>query len=458
MIATWCTEALRRVPADETPLRARLVARRALAGAFVADAESMDHDSAQALAMAERVDDDSALVTALRARQIARSGGGGNAERVGLGRRMIDLGMRTDTEDSVFWGRMWCFEAFVQAGRLDEAEAEVVALGTLPDARRPPLHRWQLNRARCAVHTAKGRFAAALRLAQDPTGDDAVEPTFARSMRVVGPLLEIAVLTGDTGFDPRPQLPPTGPGGVPAFGHRIAHWHVAFGRIDEAAEIHRRIAATPGHVPPFLSLMAAAGAGTLAAAVGDADTARRTYRELLPHRHLHVAAGAGLTITSGSVEHVLGVTAAAIGKIPDAVEHLTAACRSNDAAGLLPYACRSRLRLAELLAQRDRVGDRDRARTVLLECHTTAHRLGMTPVATAAADLARALAGSAEPALLSARQQQVAELVTEGHSNRRIADELHISVRTAENHVQAILTALGLRNRTQIATWVTERR
>jgi DNA-binding NarL/FixJ family response regulator len=81
----------------------------------------------------------------------------------------------------------------------------------------------------------------------------------------------------------------------------------------------------------------------------------------------------------------------------------------------------------------------------------------MTLVVDKAEGIARTLGGSAAPALLSPWQQQVADLVAAGLSNRRIADELHISVRTAENHVQAILTALELRNRTQIATWVTER-
>ena len=40
-----------------------------------------------------------------------------------------------------------------------------------------------------------------------------------------------------------------------------------------------------------------------------------------------------------------------------------------------------------------------------------------------------------------------------GLTNRQIAEELFVSERTAENHVQHILAKLGLSNRTQIATW-----
>jgi DNA-binding NarL/FixJ family response regulator len=54
---------------------------------------------------------------------------------------------------------------------------------------------------------------------------------------------------------------------------------------------------------------------------------------------------------------------------------------------------------------------------------------------------------------LSRREHQVAQLVARGLTNRQIAEELFLSERTVENHVQHILAKLGLRNRTQIATW-----
>ena len=58
---------------------------------------------------------------------------------------------------------------------------------------------------------------------------------------------------------------------------------------------------------------------------------------------------------------------------------------------------------------------------------------------------------------LSEREREIAALVAEGLSNRHIADRLHISVRTAENHVSHILVKLGLRSRAQLTRWVTLR-
>jgi predicted ATPase/DNA-binding CsgD family transcriptional regulator len=56
--------------------------------------------------------------------------------------------------------------------------------------------------------------------------------------------------------------------------------------------------------------------------------------------------------------------------------------------------------------------------------------------------------------VLTTREQQVAELVAEGFSNRAIAERLVIAPRTAEAHVEHIRTKLGFRSRTQIAAWI----
>jgi pimeloyl-ACP methyl ester carboxylesterase/DNA-binding CsgD family transcriptional regulator len=56
---------------------------------------------------------------------------------------------------------------------------------------------------------------------------------------------------------------------------------------------------------------------------------------------------------------------------------------------------------------------------------------------------------------LTPRQREVAALVTEGLTNRGIADRLHITERSAESHVERIRIRLGFRSRSQIAAWFT---
>jgi non-specific serine/threonine protein kinase len=60
--------------------------------------------------------------------------------------------------------------------------------------------------------------------------------------------------------------------------------------------------------------------------------------------------------------------------------------------------------------------------------------------------------GPAAP--LTPRELQVARLVAAGRSNKEVAAQLVISQRTAEGHVERILTKFGFTSRAQVAAWV----
>lgn len=65
--------------------------------------------------------------------------------------------------------------------------------------------------------------------------------------------------------------------------------------------------------------------------------------------------------------------------------------------------------------------------------------------------------GKTGPPGLTKREGEIAQLVMAGLSNKDIARKLVISQRTAETHVEHILTKLGFTSRTQIAAWMSER-
>jgi predicted ATPase/DNA-binding SARP family transcriptional activator/DNA-binding CsgD family transcriptional regulator len=67
-------------------------------------------------------------------------------------------------------------------------------------------------------------------------------------------------------------------------------------------------------------------------------------------------------------------------------------------------------------------------------------------------------AGGATDDPLTRREQEVAALVARGFSNRHIAQELHLSERTIENHIANIMRKLGGGSRTKIASWATQQR
>ncbi|WP_329263605.1 LuxR C-terminal-related transcriptional regulator [Streptomyces sp. NBC_01478] len=59
---------------------------------------------------------------------------------------------------------------------------------------------------------------------------------------------------------------------------------------------------------------------------------------------------------------------------------------------------------------------------------------------------------------LTRRETEVAELIAEGLTNQQIADRLVVALRTAEGHVERILSKLGFTSRSQVAVWAEARR
>ena len=57
-------------------------------------------------------------------------------------------------------------------------------------------------------------------------------------------------------------------------------------------------------------------------------------------------------------------------------------------------------------------------------------------------------------AQLSAREQEVLDLIAKGKTNNAIASSLYISTRTVKFHVSSILSKLNVKNRTEAALWI----
>ncbi|MCA2220703.1 ATP-binding protein [Nonomuraea aurantiaca] len=66
-------------------------------------------------------------------------------------------------------------------------------------------------------------------------------------------------------------------------------------------------------------------------------------------------------------------------------------------------------------------------------------------------------AAKGEPARLTRRETEIAQLVAQGMTNKQIAAALVIAPRTAEGHIEHILNKLGFNSRAQIAVWVGDR-
>ncbi len=177
------------------------------------------------------------------------------------------------------------------------------------------------------------------------------------------------------------------------------------------------------------------------------------------------AAGTGLQPETAAWA-ALGEAEAARLQGPSDPERWAAAAAGWKRLGQPYHAAYARWREAEaLLAAR---GSRQRATAALRQAHQVAGELGAAPLRGETEALARraridldaaaaAPAGqAAEPSPaerlgLTRREREVLALVASGRTNRQIADELFISVKTAGIHVSNILAKLGVASRVEAA-------
>jgi DNA-binding CsgD family transcriptional regulator len=69
---------------------------------------------------------------------------------------------------------------------------------------------------------------------------------------------------------------------------------------------------------------------------------------------------------------------------------------------------------------------------------------------------ARAAGGRPRPGGLSAREVDVLRLAAQGRTTREIAEQLFISAKTADRHIQNLYTKIGVSNRAAATRWAVE--
>ena len=209
--------------------------------------------------------------------------------------------------------------------------------------------------------------------------------------------------------------------------------------------------------PPYFRVPVWAVGSVVAAALGEDEDAAFLRDRLLANRGRHAVTGAGNASYFGPVELHSGRAAAHLGRWDDAEPELTAAARRSRAMGAPAFAVEADCELAAALARRGGRRRCEAVRQLAQGAAAGASELGMRPWLQRARALAQGPPPPAAASTLTARELEVAGLVAAGKSNREVASSLFLSERTAQNHVQHILTKLGLSNRSQITSWVIPR-
>lgn len=141
--------------------------------------------------------------------------------------------------------------------------------------------------------------------------------------------------------------------------------------------------------------------------------------------------------------------------VEDMVEAWRRSVEAFERLGHTYETARSRARLAAALKA---AGDDAAARTELDAAREVADRLGAAPLLTEIGGVGAATPATGdEPDALTAREQEVLELVARGLTNGQVGQQLFISTKTASVHVSRILAKLGASSRTEAAAIARER-
>jgi DNA-binding CsgD family transcriptional regulator len=456
-----CEQAL---AGDDLPgdLRARVSSRYAQALVYGGEYERAGEVSRGALTAAESSGDPPALVDALHARQLACCGPEGVTERAALASRMLEAAQATGSASVEMWGRLWRIDTLFETGRLRDVQRELADLDICLERVRDPLGRWHRTQCAATLALATGRFSDATRLAGESyklfsdTGHPLAFGAYSVILGQAGMYIgcDRSGMTELFGRVPE-HLKPGAVDTTRGLATVFPALTLALIRLDQGDRAGAEAAyALAGPVrswtPTPATRMAAWGHGlAVAIPLGRAEDVEFLAARFEPFRGQHAANGAGVYL--GPVELPLGRAAAAAGRLDAAVADLEAAASICDANGARGCAVQARVELAAALTRRQVPGDRDRAQAALDAAADEAERLGMVPF-TEWIERLRAQ-GPAAVSPLSLRELEVARLVARGLTNKQIGQALYVSERTAENHVQHILTKLGLRNRSQIAAW-----
>jgi DNA-binding CsgD family transcriptional regulator len=170
--------------------------------------------------------------------------------------------------------------------------------------------------------------------------------------------------------------------------------------------------------------------------------------------------------TAGCTARLLGDAAAFIGARAAAHAHYARALEVTERMRARAERALTLLGLAELLLGGQGEGRAEGERQLDLAIREF-EAMNMQPALARAMDFARttqkslsspSIAGADQSGILTARELEIVDLLARGMSNRDIAESLVISEGTVGVHVKHILSKLGFRSRTRVATWWAEQR
>jgi DNA-binding winged helix-turn-helix (wHTH) protein/tetratricopeptide (TPR) repeat protein len=383
-------EALRKLPATPSALRARLMARLAVALYHFPDSlERRQSLSRDAVAIAQRSGDAAAHLGALYSRHWAIWGPDNFADRLEAAEAMIRLAQEVGDREMALHAHRFHLIDSLEQGNLAAVDADLAACADIAAALRQPYYLWYVEYLRGTRALLEGRLADADRLAQQALAigqrsqSRNVEQVYGGQMmwirREQGRLAELEPIIRHL-VDQYPALPSWRCG--------LLYVLSESGRLDEARVQLDILAAHDFSDMPRNAFWAVGISRTAesCAALGDARRARILYDLLTPYASRCIEASMGAACL-GSVHHQLGRLAATMQRWSEATRHFDAALVTDARLGAPHLIAHTQREHAAMMLARGQANDAVRAGDLLARADATYRQLGMDSFAAQTATL-----------------------------------------------------------------------
>ncbi|MEE8346459.1 MAG: AAA family ATPase, partial [Dehalococcoidia bacterium] len=371
-------EALEALGEGDSPLRARVLSRLALAFYWTGSPERRAALSQEAVGMARRVGDPPTLAYALMRRIYTISGPGNVDDQLAAATEIVRQAEELGDREMALQGHLFRLLSLLELGDIPAVDVEMEAHARLAEELRQPFYLWYTDQLRFVRALMEGRFQEAERLArQAQTTGQRVREQDA-DMRFEIQMLVLRRERG--GLDESEaaarrfteQYP-----GLPAWRCALAWLYGELGREGEARAEFERLAADDFADLPRDAIWFTTVAFLSQACAFLADTGRAAtlYDLLLPYAGRNIVQGA--IACYGSASHYLGLLAATMERWEDAARHFEDALEMNAKIGAKPFVAHTQQEYAGMLVGRDHPGDREKALALLTQALDTAGKLGM---------------------------------------------------------------------------------
>jgi DNA-binding SARP family transcriptional activator len=376
-------EALEALPEEDSPLRARLLARMSLELYYAGEPELRMALSEEAVAIARRIGDLRTLAQCLDARHYALWLPENVEERLEVAAELRRVAEQTGDPELELQGAGWTIIDLMEVGDIQGVDIQIAAASKLAEALHRPIWLWWTSLFRGARAALAGEFDLAEKMAQETLAigqrgqaENALH-YYAQSMfnirREQGRLAEVEGAV--RGFI---ELYPA----ISGWRSALALLLIELGRPDEARAEFERVAA--GHFADITRdanwLIAVTLLAEVCAALSDAPRAAELYALLLPYEGHNVVVGRNAT-NNGCASRLLGALAATQGAWELAERHFDEAQRMHAHMGARPWHARTQVAHAEMLLARGRADDIARASEMLADAILVADALGMVVLA-----------------------------------------------------------------------------